>query len=124
MRSITDEVATPFAHIINCSFKTGEVPQESKIAKVIPIYKNGDKQLLNNYRPISLLPAFSKLLEKIMSKRLIKYLNEYKIIYKHQYGFREKHSTIHPLIHLLDNVASANDKIPSQFNMSIFLDRS
>ena len=57
-------IAAPLAHICNQSFLTGIVPDNMKIAKILPIYKSGNKKILNNYRPISLLPAFSKLLRK------------------------------------------------------------
>ena len=72
-----------------------------KIAKVIPIYKAADPSLLKNYRPVSLLTAFSKLIETLMFNKLIYFLNSNSALYKHQYGFRAKHSTVHPIIHLL-----------------------
>jgi hypothetical protein len=56
--------AGPLAHIFNLSFESGIVPDQMKLAKVIPIFKSGNKKLFNNYRPISILPAYSKLLEK------------------------------------------------------------
>ena len=58
-----NEIVNPLTHIINCSFNTGIVPRQMKTAKVIPIYKASDSTLLKNYRPISLLPAFSKIIE-------------------------------------------------------------
>ena len=76
-----------------------------KIAKVVPVYKASDPTILNNYRPISLLPAFSKLLEKIMFNKIVSFLDRYKVLYKHQYGFRAKHSTIHPILHFLNHCA-------------------
>ena len=81
-----------------------------KIAKVVPIFKSGDKHIFNNYRPISILPAFSKILEKIVANKLMKFLETYKLLYKHQYGFRHKYSTMHPINHLLDQIATNNDK--------------
>ena len=95
-----------------------------KIAKVVPIFKSGDKHLFNNYRPISILPAFSKILEKIVANKLMKFLETYKLLYKHQYGFRPKHSTIHPLIHLLDQIATNNDKNTKKFTLTVFIDLS
>ena len=55
-----------------------------------------------NYRPVSLLPAFSKILEKVMFNKIMSFIDYQQILYKHQYGFRPKHSTIHQLIHLLN----------------------
>ena len=84
-------------HIINKSLETGIVPSQMKLAKVIPIHTASDQTLLQNYRPVSLLPAFSKILEKVMINKLMSFLNSNKSFYKHQYGFRPKHATIHPL---------------------------
>ena len=61
--------------MINTSIERGHVPDTMKLAKVIPIYKLKDKQMLNNYRPISLLPIFSKILEKVIYHMLFNFLN-------------------------------------------------
>ena len=66
-----------------------------EIVKVFPIFKAKDKQLLNNYRPISLLPVVSKILEKIVHKRLYGFMNSQNLLFSSQYGFRNKHSTSH-----------------------------
>lgn len=76
-----------------------------KLARVVPIYKSGDKLLFTNYRPISILSSLSKVLEKAVAKRLITFPEGNNILYKHQYGFRAKHSTIHPIPHLLNDIA-------------------
>ena len=81
-----------------------------KIAKVVPIYKSSDKNTFINYRPVSLLPAFSKLLEEIVFRQLMTFLNEHKLFYEHQYGYRPKHSTIHHIIYLLNHCASSSSK--------------
>ena len=69
-----------------------------KIAKVIPIFKKGDKQEVNNYRPISLLTGSSKILERRIYTRLIKFLEINDIFSNLQFGFRKKHSTSHALL--------------------------
>ena len=86
------------------------MPGNLKTAKVIPIFKSGDNTVLNNYRPISILPAISKVLEKLVCNRLVGFLEENDILYKHQYGFRSKHSTTHPVLQLIKYIADANDK--------------
>jgi Notch-like protein len=65
---------------MNLSLSKGTVPDMMKISKTIPIYKSGDEHSLNNYRPISLLPTFSKILEKLMYKRLVNFLEKKKLI--------------------------------------------
>ena len=82
------EVAAPLTHIFNQSFLLGVVPDQIKIAKIVPVFKAGNKNILNNYSPISILPAFSKILEKLASIRLINVMESQDILYKHQYGFR------------------------------------
>ena len=69
MKDTLDYIIEPITHIINQSLCTGTVPTDMKIAKVVPIYKSSDSTILKNYRPVSLLPAFSKLLEKIVFKQ-------------------------------------------------------
>jgi len=117
-------IATPLTHIFNLSFNSGIVPTQMKLAKVIPIFKSGLNQLFNNYRPISILPAFSKLLEKIVAKRLVHFLENNDILYKHQYGFRKNHSTIHPIMQFLKYVTDANDKPSKDITLGLFLDLS
>ena len=75
LKKIINSIALPLSHIINLSILTGIVPNDLKIAKVVPIYKikgnNADqKQDPSNYRPISLLPIFSKILEKVIYQQL------------------------------------------------------
>ena len=95
-----------------------------KLAKIVPIFKNRNTKLFNNYRPISILPAFSKILEKIVCNRLLHFLESKNILYKHQYGFRKIHNTIHPVIHLLKDIANANDKASKNRTLAVFLDLS
>jgi len=71
---------------------------------VIPIFKKGDKYLPSNYRPISLLSTFSKLLEKVMYKRLYSNLQGNNILYRYQFGFRKNHSTALALIDVVDSI--------------------
>ena len=112
-------IIEPLTHIINLSLKTGIFPDKLKIAKVIPIHKSSDTDQLKNNRPISLLPAFSKKNEKIMFNKIMSFLDSQNILYKHQYGFRSKHSTIHPVLHLLNKCAQ-----PKKYTMSIFCELS
>ena len=69
-------IAKPLSHVINLSLKTGIVPSEWKVAKITPLHKSGDKTKADNYRPISILPVLSKILEKAVHKQLIAFLEE------------------------------------------------
>ena len=119
-----DKIIDPITHIVNLTFETGIFPVELKCAKVIPILKTGDPCLLNNDRPISLLSSFSKILERTMYNKIMKFLDANNILYKHQYGFRAKHSTIHPVLHLLNHCAEASNTTPSQLTLATFCDLS
>ena len=81
-----------------------------KLVCVVPLYKSGDQNLLSNYRRVSLLPVFSKFLEKAVYNRLIRYLDKYEILYNNQLGFRKKHSTSLALLYLHDKITSAIDE--------------
>ena len=76
--------------IFNKSFDEGTFPDLLKVAKVIPVHKSGSAFEASNYRPISLLPIISKVLEKLMHNRLYSFLKKEKILYKRQYGFQKK----------------------------------
>ena len=82
----------PLTLIINQRLKTGIFPERLKIAKVIPIYKKDDESLFTNYRPISLLPAISKIFEKVNFNQLYDYFQTFKLFYSGQYGFRKGHT--------------------------------
>mgnify|MGYP002803405145 CR=1 FL=1 len=66
IKRIIDIIAEPIAHIINLSITSGIVPDEMKIARVIPLFKAGDRAIVSNYRPVSILPSFSKFLERVI----------------------------------------------------------
>ena len=91
------QISIPLTHIINQSFLTGIVPQQMKIAKVVPIFKTSDPTLLTNYRPISLLTTFSKLIERLMYNKVMNFLTENNILYKHQYGIKGPWASVGPL---------------------------
>ena len=67
-------IANPLVHLMNISLEQGIVPNELKLVQVIPLFKNGEKMLYKNYRPVSVLPFFSKILERLMSRRVLIFL--------------------------------------------------
>ena len=119
-----DIIVNPITYIVNLTLVTGIFPTDMKCAKVIPIHKAGDQCSLNNYRPISLLSSFSKIFERVMYNKIMKFLDNNDILYRHQYGFRAKHSTIHPVLHLLNHCAETNNTTPSQLTLATFCDLS
>ena len=107
LKHIAPIIITPLHYLINMSLETGYIPGELKVAKIVPIFKEGDCHSFTNYRPISLISSFAKLLEKIVSKQLIGFLTSHNILYKHQYGFRAKHNTSQPVLHFADKIYNA-----------------
>ena len=93
-----------------------------KIADIIPLFKRGQKHIIENYRPISLLVTLSKLLAKCIYKRVYKFLNKNNIFFKKQYGFRAKHSCEHAIQDLCGNII--NNKEEGLHTAAIFLDLS
>ena len=102
--------------------KSGIFPDKLKIAKIFPIYKSGKTYARSNYRPISVLPCFSKILERIMYNRLRNYLNENEILDDKPFGFRAGHSTEHAILELTDQVSNAIDN--NNFALGVFIDLS
>ena len=114
------ELCTPLKHIFDLSFENGIFPDSLKIAKVTPVYKSGDNSSLSNYRPISVLPCFSKMLERIMYRRLYSYLQENKILYSKQFGFQTGHSTDHAIIQLVEQIYENFEE--NKYTLGVFID--
>ena len=113
-------ILTPLTHILNLSLRDGIFPDSLKISRVCPIHKQGSRTELNNYRPISCLPVFSKIFEKIVYCQLFDFLTGNKIINPLQFGFQPGKSTTHPLIHILNFIANAFNN--NKFVVAVFLD--
>ena len=102
--------------------KTGIFTEKIKIAKVSSIFKKGDKSILSNYSPISALPFFPKILERVIYNRRYTYLADNKILFNKQFGFKAGHSTGYALLDLIVQVSdSLNDK---SYFVGIFIDLS
>ena len=116
-------ISGPLAHIMNLSIAHGVVPDQMKIARVVPLFKADGQSLFTNYRPVSVLPSFSKFLERIIYNRLYDYLTNLRhVLYDNQFGFRENHSTTLALIDLHEKISSAIDL--GELAVGVFLDLS
>ncbi len=125
LKSIKYEISRPLTVIINQSLLTGIFPAALKVAKVKPLFKKGDKTILNNYRPISLLPTISKVFERVIYNQLYNYFNVNSLLCEQQYGFRTQHSTELAAIKLIDNVITQMDsKKHNNTPVHVYLDLS
>lgn len=122
VKASVEHIAELISRIINNSFTSGVVPDNLKIAKVCPIFKNGEKDLFTNYRPISILPSFSKIFEKAAFNRLSSYLESKCMLVNNQYGFRRQHSTYMAIMDMYDKISAASDR--NEFSIGIFIDLS
>ena len=122
IKATSEFISVPLTHIYNSSFCESTVPKPLKIAKVVPIYKKGEKNKPNNYRPISLLSIFNKLLEKLMYKRVYSFFTKHNILNKYQFGFRKNHSTTLAIIEIVDKIREEMENGNSV--IAIYLDLS
>jgi hypothetical protein len=93
IKRVIQPLLLPLKYLLNASLEQGVVPQKMKIAKVTPIFKQGARDQYNNYRPVSVLPTFSKILERIMYDRVFLFIQKNNILAQNQYGFRKGFST-------------------------------
>ena len=119
-----DTIVVPLTLIVNNISSTGVFPELWKLANVIPIHKKGSKQLISNYRPISLLPICGKIFEKIVFKHLYNYLISNNLITRNQSGFRPGDSTLNQLIDLVNDIHKSFDIRISLEVRAVFLDIS
>ena len=96
--------------IVNLSFATRILPDLCKIAMVVPIFKKDDPLNCNNYRPISFLPNFCKIFEKLIYSRMYSFLEKNNLLQDKQFGFRSKYSTTHAIISLTESIKKFLDK--------------
>ena len=122
VQPISESILGPLTHVLNLSLTQGIFPHELKIAKIIPLYKAGDKYIVSNYRPISILPFFSKIYERVMYDRMLHFIEQKSILCPCQFGFRKQHSTCHAISYLVHKISQGfNDH---NYTLGIFLDFS
>ena len=109
-------------YLFRLSLEKGVFPDDLKIAKVTPIYKTGDNSDRSNYRPTSVLPCFSKILERLRYNFLYKYLKENNILHEKQFSFQAQDSTSDAIVQLVDKIFDSFEK--EQFTPRVFIDLS
>ena len=119
---VYDEIKEPLFQIFKSSINNGIFLDSLKIAKVTPIFKSGDSSLLGNYRPISVLPVFSKILERILYNRLYLFFNDINLLFSKQFGFQKNTSTEHAILQLTNELSKAFAK--KEFTLGVFIDLS
>jgi hypothetical protein len=120
VKSIIDVICVPLAHVFKLSLEQGIFPDKLKYSRVVPIFKMGDNRLCDNYRPITLVSTFSKILEKIVAVRLTNHLELNNLLYKNQYGFLRNTSTEHNLVQVVNFISNAINN--GNYCVGVFLD--
>lgn len=115
-------IAPIICDIFNCSISEGFFPTQLKLARTRPLHKGKSNRITNNFRPISLLPLMSKIIEKLMKKRSTQFISNNNILYDRQYGFRAGCSTSDAVLQFTDDCVTALDN--KLFTIAIFLDFS
>ena len=110
----------PLKKLIDLSFSTGFVPNQIKVAKVIPLHKEGDRSAFNNYRPIAVISSIGKVIEKAVHQQLYRYLEMNGLLTNSQFGFRTHHGIEHPLFLFAERVRQALNR--GNHIMSLFID--
>ena len=116
----SDIIAPHISIMFNCALTASIFPVDWKTAKVTPVFKQGERTDMNNYRPISLISVIAKVFERLLYNQLSSYLTEYNILSKYQSGFRSFHSTVTALLEATDNWTFNIDR--SYINAVVFLD--
>lgn len=116
------QIYRPLTLIFNLSINKGIFPDSMKLAKVVPIFKQGSRFVCSNYRPISVLSSISKILERCIFNQLMFYFTNNNMISPKQYGFRPGFTTSDFLIDLIEEITSSLDK--GLYVVSLFLDLS
>ena len=122
LKKIAPYISKHLAGFLNSFMESGIFPNVLKIGKVTPVFKKGDPQLYDNYRPISILPIFGKIYEKIIYNRLYSFFISQSVIYDKQFGFRAKHSTTHAINYSIDYILRNLEK--KNHVIGIFIDLS
>ena len=115
-------ICDPLSQYFNILMKSGKFPDVLKVGKITPVYKKGNPEELGNYRPVSTLPIFGKIFEKILYSRIYSFAISQNILNENQFGFRQSHSTCHAVnysVSLIQEALRENNHV-----LGIFIDLS
>ena len=118
-----NSIISPYlSNFFTLFLKSGTFPLSLKHGCITPVFKKGSKQLLENYRPISTLPTFGKLFEKVIFTRMSSFFTSNNLLHPNQFGFRSKHSTSHAINYSIDHIISETEN--KKHVLGIFIDLS
>nr|CAH7753143.1 unnamed protein product [Callosobruchus chinensis] len=117
-------IAIYLLHIVNCCIEVGYFPQQWKVSQIRPAPKNNNPEEYRDLRPVTILPIFSKILEKVICKQIMEYVSANQILPESQSGFRKNHSTVSALANLSDEIISALDKSLSCILVSLDMSKA
>ena len=117
---MNNPIALSLTHIFNHAIITDCFPYEWKAARLLPLHKKGPRDLPENYRPISILPAISKVMERIMYDQIYEYLHENSIVSENQFGLRKSYSTASALFDCTNSWYVNMDR--KMFNLVVLID--
>ena len=116
LKDVLANISSPITRMVNYTLKYGKIPTQLKQSIVRPLYKEGKRNDFKNYRPISLLPIVSKVMERYVERKITNYLRKYEILDKQQYGYQKGKGTINLLESLTEDI---NNSLDGQFHMLI-----
>ena len=111
IKLVKPEILPALTHVINLSINTKIFPQTWKKAKIIPVFKKGDYLDSKNYRPVAILPIFSKILERLVFNQIIEYMNENDLIHPSHHAYRKNHNTTSALAQMYDSWIDNFDRV-------------
>lgn len=124
LKQTAEVISHPLTHIINLILASGTFPKKLKVAHIKPIYKKGDKDVINNYRPIALLNNISKIVEKIIYNRLICFIENQNILSDYQNGFRKQRTTTRAIYQALCEILDSLNKGKETLTMCLDLSKA
>ena len=122
LKKVLPSIVASLTLIFNKSLSEGIFLDCMKLAEITPLFKGGNKNMLTNYRPISLLPTISKLLENVMYSRTYNFLTKHDLLFKSQYVFRKKHSCEHAVTELIGKICKGLET--NKHTIAVFIDLS